>query len=672
MGSDAWEPNSPSGASFFVAQPFRDHPLYRKNVRLKRGARRGAGVRFETKFALPESLSLRDLYAALGRSVLLFAREPQGRRERGGAGPACVIDAKVNSAMNHLRIHEEIRRNAMGLKAGLRASRARGMPLGDFARRVQRARALVVADRCEEALRELQDLRRSLIGSRSGGEEQGSLARVRSPRGEAEAAIGRRSSDQAGPAARGRRVSSRMRGPGIRGAASVVTLLTVTVAILAFAQPVSASLTITVTDLGTLGGTASIAFGINNLRQVVGLSNTTTSGIRPHAFLWQNGVMTDLGTLGGQFDRGEAIGINDLGQVVGDSTTTSGAEHAFLWQNGAMTDLGTLGGGFSVAEGINRSGAVVGLSTTSSQTTHAFLWQNGAMTDLGTLGGAFSTASGINNLGQVVGSSFTSSGAIHAFLWQNGAMTDLGTLPGEVQSVALGINDLGQVVGGNNFAFFVGVGHAFLWQNGAMTDLGTLGGTFSTASGINNLGQVVGVSNTSTGLPYAFLWQNGVMTNLGTLSGDFASQALGINNQGQVVGTSATASGVLHAVLWTTAALATTVSIDIKPGGLPNAINLGSKGLTPVAILSTATFDATTANPATVKLAGAPVALKANGQPMASIQDVNGDGIPDLVLQVSTSNLQLTAASTTATLTGQTFGGQNFQGTDSVLIVPPS
>src|SRR2546428_6448410 len=222
VGSKAWEPNSPSGASFFVAQPFRDHPLYRKNIRLKRGARRGAGVRFETKFALPESLSLRDLYAALGRSVLLFAREPQGRRERGGAGPACVIDAKVNSAMNHLRIHEEIRRNAMGLKVGLRASPAQGMPPGEFARRVQRARALVVADRCEEALRELHDLRRSLIGSRSEGEEQGSLARVRSPRGEAEAAIGTPVSGHARPAAPRRPVSRRMRRARIPRGASVV------------------------------------------------------------------------------------------------------------------------------------------------------------------------------------------------------------------------------------------------------------------------------------------------------------------------------------------------------------------------------------------------------------------------------------------------------------------
>src|SRR2546428_10824145 len=84
-------------------------------------------------------------------------------------------------------------------------------------------------------------------------------------------------------------------------------------------QPLSAGLTIT--DLGTLGGTASIAFGVNNVGQVVGDSNTTTSGIRPHAFLWQNGAMTDLGTLGGTFST--ASGISNFGQGVGVSDTSS-------------------------------------------------------------------------------------------------------------------------------------------------------------------------------------------------------------------------------------------------------------------------------------------------------------------------------------------------------------
>ena len=501
--------------------------------------------------------------------MTFFGGEPEAYKHQGRAKPTRVIDAGTNVATNHLRIHEAIRRNAMGLKFGLRASRAERMPSGEFAGRVRHARSLVEADRCEEALRELQDLTRSLNYSGFEGSEPHSFARAKSPRMETKAARGGRPSDKVGPAARGRPVSGGTHGPGMRGAVSVVSFLTVMVTILAFAHPASASLTITVTDLGTLGGTESSALGINNVGQVVGDSSTATSGIVPHPFLWQNGAMTDLGTLGGS--RGEAFAINDAGQVVGDSTTASGVRHAFLWQSGVMTDLGTLPGGTeSAALSINNNGQVVGFSTIASGSGDAFLWQSGVMTDLGTLpGGTGSSAWGINDLGQVVGVSLSSLGVFHAFLWQNGVMTDLGTLPGEAQSVAVSINDLGQVVGGNAvaFAFLVAGGHAFLWQNGVMTDLGTLGGAFSTASGINNLGQVVGISNTTSGVPHAFLWQNGVMTDLGTLPGDTVSLALGINDLGQVVGGSATEARI-HAVLWTTAtpAQATGALIDQVQG----------------------------------------------------------------------------------------------------------
>ena len=52
--------------------------------------------------------------------------------------------------------------------------------------------------------------------------------------------------------------------------------------------------------------------------------------------------MTDLGTLGGTYSW--AFDINDRGQVVGYSGTAAGDQHAFLYGDGAMTDLGTLGG----------------------------------------------------------------------------------------------------------------------------------------------------------------------------------------------------------------------------------------------------------------------------------------------------------------------------------------
>ena len=70
----------------------------------------------------------------------------------------------------------------------------------------------------------------------------------------------------------------------------------------------------------------------------------------------------------------------------------------------------------------------------------------------------------------------------------------------------------------------------------------------------------------------------------------------------------------------------------------------------PVAIFGTATFDATTVDPLTVTLASAPVELKGNGTPMASSKDVNGDCRLDLVVHVSTEELQLSSADTEVTL----------------------
>jgi hypothetical protein len=111
------------------------------------------------------------------------------------------------------------------------------------------------------------------------------------------------------------------------------------------------------------------------------------------------------------------------------------------------------------------------------------------------------------------------------------------------------------------------------------------------------------------------------------------------------------------------------VGIDIKPDDPDNTINLKSRGTVPVAILGSATFDPTTVDPATVTLAGAPVATRGNGVPMTSIADVNADGYLDLLLHFRTQDLQLTRASTEAVLYGQTFSGQRIRGADSVRIV---
>ncbi len=112
------------------------------------------------------------------------------------------------------------------------------------------------------------------------------------------------------------------------------------------------------------------------------------------------------------------------------------------------------------------------------------------------------------------------------------------------------------------------------------------------------------------------------------------------------------------------------VTIDIKPGEYPNSINLGSNGKVPVAIFSTRDFDATQVDPLSVTLAGASVSLKGKGTPMASLQDVDGDGLLDLVVQVDTQSFQLSAGDTEAVLEGKTYDGTAIQGTDTVRIVP--
>lgn len=113
------------------------------------------------------------------------------------------------------------------------------------------------------------------------------------------------------------------------------------------------------------------------------------------------------------------------------------------------------------------------------------------------------------------------------------------------------------------------------------------------------------------------------------------------------------------------------VAIDIKPGSDQNTINLGSRGVVPVAILSTSTFDAAVmVNPATVKVAGAPVQLKGNGEPLVVYDDVNGDGLVDLVVHVQTEAMQLSASDTKAVLEGKTWDDTSIYGEDSVRIVP--
>jgi probable HAF family extracellular repeat protein len=179
-------------------------------------------------------------------------------------------------------------------------------------------------------------------------------------------------------------------------------------------------------DLGTLGGLTSLAFGLNDIGQIVGRSSTTNG--EQHAFVYDRGVMTDLGTLGG--DLSTARAINNRGWIVGGSRLAApGQRHAFVVMDGIMRDLGALGGSFSEAFAINGTGLIVGAADTSAGERHAFACSQGTITDLGTLGGTYSVAFGVNDRGDIVGEAETASGQVHAFLYSNGMMRDLTVSP---------------------------------------------------------------------------------------------------------------------------------------------------------------------------------------------------------------------------------------------------
>jgi hypothetical protein len=111
------------------------------------------------------------------------------------------------------------------------------------------------------------------------------------------------------------------------------------------------------------------------------------------------------------------------------------------------------------------------------------------------------------------------------------------------------------------------------------------------------------------------------------------------------------------------------VVIDIKPKSSTNVINLGSNDSVPVAILSSSDFDARQVDPLSVSLAGSSVRLKGTGTPMSYPEDVNGDGLPDLIVHINTQTFQLTDEDTEAVLRGTTIDGTPIEGRDSIRIV---
>jgi len=283
-------------------------------------------------------------------------------------------------------------------------------------------------------------------------------------------------------------------------------------------------------NLGTFGGTNSLAGSVNSSGQVTGFAENTDpdpwnfaglvglpSPTAWHAFRWLKNKLHDLGTLGGP-DSGAGF-INNNDQIVGDSFTNDTPNPVtgiptldpFFWSQGMMTDVGTLGGTFGFGNALNNLGQVVGFSDLAGDLVyHAFFWENGVLTDIKTLGGPNSSANWINEAGQVVGTSDLTRSTHHAFIWQKGgAITDLGTIGTDPCSNGFFINASGQVIGTTTDCQGT-ILHTFLWEMGSMVDISDQvlpgsGFTFVEPVVINDSGEIVGNGGLPSGDMHAVL-----------------------------------------------------------------------------------------------------------------------------------------------------------------------
>jgi probable HAF family extracellular repeat protein len=335
-----------------------------------------------------------------------------------------------------------------------------------------------------------------------------------------------------------------------------------------------------VVDLGTLGGSLSWAYDLNNSNQVVGYS-TDPSG-RDRAFLFTDanangaadaGEMLNLGVLAGD-EASYAYGVNDLGQAVGTSRTAplgaDGDERAVRFNpGGTPTSLGVGAGsnGYgSTASDISDSAQVVG-GVLSGFNYVPFVRSAGGTVTTFTLPGPYNVwgeARAVNNAGQVVGYSGSPVGDSGFIRSPSGTLTPVGFAnPALPYNYAWDVNDAGQVAGEG----FNGAGdyRAFLWQSGVARDLGTLPGMGSSeAYGVNNSGAVVGRVEQPEGVEgstRAFLYRDGAMYDLNDLipatSGYFVADARAINDHGAIAAEAFTPTGAIHAVLLVPSAAAT-------------------------------------------------------------------------------------------------------------------
>lgn len=304
---------------------------------------------------------------------------------------------------------------------------------------------------------------------------------------------------------------------------------------------------VTLTDVGTFGGSRAEFFAVNNDGVAVGRYNVR--GYR--GVVWFGG--SDAQELADS--AGFAVipyDINNYGVVSGYRKEDL---CGFRWPGSGdieyLQALENCGQAFGLNNrGTNHRGQIVGgiLVTGVDTVFQVALWDTAGSLEV--LGGRQANGLDINDQQVVIGNGQFSDGSFGCLVWtrQQGLMKTTEYAPGLdcAEAISHGGKLAGWVESGD------GSTTAAVWsEQGGVQTIGTLGGSSSAAYGINELGEVVGRSRTSDDSIRAFYWKpGGVMTDLGTLPKGGPSAALDINDDGLIVGRAQDSTRANNAVTW--------------------------------------------------------------------------------------------------------------------------
>jgi hypothetical protein len=248
----------------------------------------------------------------------------------------------------------------------------------------------------------------------------------------------------------------------------------------------------TLTEVRIPWGSILDGNAINNQGDIAGTATVPASKIRGFVWTRKSGQSIELGTLGGT--SSSAFGINDCGDAVGAASLRGDIlSHAALFSHGKVIDLGP-NAGASIARSINNSGTAVGPFTVHGD-FHPAKYQAGRVVDLT---GQPGDAVAISGSGAMAGTTFGTEAndfLDHAFLIRHRTNTEIKA--GDFESTdAEAINDFADVAvqGGSEASSAV---FPLVFQDELVLGQPALEDAWKTqvVMGINNLGELVGFSN---------------------------------------------------------------------------------------------------------------------------------------------------------------------------------